>query len=130
MTEASLSSQVLGLFARPQNLGRLPEANGRGQSGDLQTGSTQIEIAVLIAADQVATARFRAFGCSTAIAAASMATILITGQAAVQAGALTAEAITAALGGVPPERAYAPQMAAEAVQRAVANWAEHAQGDG
>ena len=114
------SSQVLDHFARPRNLGRLPDANGRGVVGDLREGDVQIEIAIRVEVGRVAAARFRTFGCSAAIAASSMATMLIEGQAVDEAGTLQAAAITTALGGLPPDRLYAPAMAADAVRQAVA----------
>ncbi len=129
-TEGPYSPQVLEHFARPRNLGRLPEANGRGVVGDLHDGPTRIEIAIVVAAGRVAAARFRTFGCSAAIAASSMATTLIEGRAVAEVGALTAGRIAEALGGLPPERAYAPEMAAAAVRGAVADWAAREQGEG
>jgi nitrogen fixation protein NifU and related proteins len=125
-TQESYSQQVLDHFARPRNLGRLPDASGTGTAGDLRDGPVQITIAVRLergAAGEarVAASRFRAFGCSAAIAAASMATVLIEGRTATEAAALTPEAITAALGGLPEDRLYAPALAAEAAQRAIAD---------
>lgn len=116
------SQQVLDHFAAPRNLGRLPEANGRGVSGDLQTGDVRIEIAIRVEGDRIAVARFRTFGCSVAIAASSVATTMITDRRVGEAADLTAAQITTALGGLPPDRLYAPSMAAEAVHRAVADW--------
>ncbi|MGN6361156.1 MAG: iron-sulfur cluster assembly scaffold protein, partial [Thermomicrobiales bacterium] len=45
------SAQVIEHFAHPRNLGRLPEANGRGVAGDLRAGDVQIEIAILVEGD-------------------------------------------------------------------------------
>ena len=123
MADGPYSAQVLDHFAHPRNLGRLPEANGHGVVGDLRDSPTQIAIAIRVEDGRIAAARFRTFGCSAAIAASSMATTLITGQSTAEAAALTAERITAALGGLPPERVYAPTMAAAAVRGAIADWA-------
>ncbi len=120
------SPQVLDHFARPRNLGRLPDANGRGVAGDLREGDVRIEIAIRVEGGRIAAARHRTFGCSAAIAASSVATILIEGRPVDEAGALRADQITAALGGLPPERLYAPAMAADAVQRAIADYARAA----
>jgi nitrogen fixation NifU-like protein len=120
------SVTVLEHYARPRNLGRLPGASGQGVVGDLRDGPVQITVAVRIepgaaGEERVAAARFRAFGCSAAIAAASMATVLIEGRPVREAAALTPEAIVAALGGLPDDRLYAPALAAEAVRRAIAD---------
>lgn len=121
--KTAYSPQVLDHFSAPRNLGRLPDANGRGVAGDLLTGDVRIEIAIRVEGARIAAARFRTFGCSAAIAASSVATTLIAGQTPQDAAALTPARITAALGGLPPERLYAPELAATAVGRAIADWA-------
>ncbi len=117
------SPQVLDHFARPRNLGRLPDADGRGVAGDLRRDDVRIEIAIRVADGRIAAARFRTFGCSAAIAASSMATVLIEGRPIDEAAGLTAQQINDALGGLPADRLYAPAMAAAAVHGAVADWA-------
>jgi nitrogen fixation protein NifU and related proteins len=126
MTGQAYSATVLEHYARPRNLGRLPGASGQGVAGDLRDGPVQITIAVRIECDEagatrIAEARFRAFGCSAAIASSSMATELIVGQTAREAAGLTPAAIVAALDGLPEDRLYAPALAAEAVHRAIAD---------
>lgn len=116
------SAQVVEHFARPRNLGRLADANGRGVSGDLRDGDVRIEIAIRVEGGRVAAARFRTFGCSAAIAASSVATTLIEDGDVAEAAALTPERITDALGGLPPDRLYAPRLAADAVHRAIEDW--------
>jgi nitrogen fixation NifU-like protein len=126
MAGQAYSATVLEHFARPRNLGRLPGASGQGVAGDLRDGPVQITIAVRVERDEtgeerVTAARFRAFGCSAAIASSSMATVLIEGQPLRVVAALTPGAILAALGGLPEDRLYAPALAAEAVQKAIAD---------
>src|SRR4051812_28440082 len=125
--QAPYSQQVIDHFAAPRNLGRLPEANGRGVSGDLRTGDVQIGIAIRVEGERIVAAGFRTFGGSVAIAASSGATTLIAERPVRAAADLTPAQITGALGGLPPDRLYAPAMAAEAVHRAVADW-EHRAG--
>jgi len=118
----SYAQAVLDHFARPRGLGRLADANGRGAAGELRDGDVRIEIAIRVECGRVAAARFRTFGCSAAIAASSVATVLIEGEPVEVARSLTPEAITAALGGLPEDRLYAPAMAARAVRDAVADY--------
>jgi len=126
MVGRAYSETVLEHYARPRNLGRLPGASGLGVAGSLLDGPVQITIAIRVERDgdgeeRVVAARFRAFGCSAAIASSSMATVLIEGRPVREAAALTPEAIVAALGGLPEERLYAPALAAEAVRKAIAD---------
>ena len=127
---SSYAQAVLDHFARPRGLGRLADANGRGAAGELRDGDVRIEIAIRVERGRVAAARFRTFGCSAAIAASSVATVLIEGEPVEVARSLTPEAITAALGGLPEDRLYAPAMAARAVRGAVADYERGADGGG
>lgn len=123
MSGQAYSETVLEHYARPRNLGRLADADGSATVGDLRDEPVQITVALRVAADaqgvqRVAEARFRAFGCSAAIASASMATVLIEGRTLGAAAQLAAEEIEEALGGLPTERRYAPELAAAAVRGA------------
>jgi len=124
------SAVVLDHFAAPRNLGRLPDANGRGVAGDLVTSATRIEIALRIEGGVVRDARFRAIGCSATIAAASLATTLLVGRPVAEVAALTADALVVALDGLPPERLYAPALVIEAVAAALAAWRSGEEGIG
>ena len=128
--EQPYGAVVLDHFAAPRNLGRLPDANGRGVAGDLVTGATRIEIALRIEEGVVRDARFRAIGCSATIAAASLATTLLIGRPTAEAAALTAAALVVALEGLPPERLYAPALVIEALAAALAAWRSGEEGIG
>ena len=106
-------------FQRPRNVGRLADADAVGQVEDAARETT-IAMYVRFAADgRVERATFRAFGCSACVAASSMATELLVGRDRAQAAALTADAVDAALGGLPPDKRYCAELAAEAVRRAL-----------
>src|SRR4051812_45094682 len=122
------SPQVIDHFAHPRNLGRLPDANGRGSAGDLRNGDVRIEIAIRVEGERIAAARFRTFGCSAAIAASSVATVLIIGRGVADAAAVDAAQILDTLGGLPADRHYAPALAARAIQAALADWRCHDEG--
>ena len=63
-------------------------------------------------------ATFRTFGCSACVAASSMATEVLVGMGRPQAVAFSAEALDAALGGLPVDKRYCAELVAEAVRRA------------
>lgn len=116
------SATVNEHFARPRNLGRLPDANGRGVVGDLGHTPVHIEMAIRVDRGVVASARFRAFGCAATIAASSMATQLALDRSLEFVKALTPDDVTSALGGLPEDRMYAPGLALEALRAAVADY--------
>lgn len=113
------SPQVLAHYTEPRNPGALPGATGRGRSGDGAGGDLMIEIAIRASGDVVEEARFRAFGCSATIAAASATTVLLRGRDLPGARTLSAEAIEAALGGLPEGKRHCAEHAALAARAAV-----------
>jgi NifU-like protein involved in Fe-S cluster formation len=70
---------------------------------------------VKLEAGRVVRATFRTFGCSACIAASSITTELLVGRA----GAPSAADVDLALGGLPEDKRYCAELAAEAARRAL-----------
>jgi nitrogen fixation NifU-like protein len=81
---------------------------------------TTISIYLRVVDSVVERATFRTFGCSACVAASSMATVAITGRSLGEAAALSADALDIALGGLPEDKRFCAELAAEAVRRALA----------
>jgi nitrogen fixation NifU-like protein len=115
------SADLLDHYRRPRNLGALPaEAPdvGTGEARDERSGA-RVRLQVRVAGDgTIAEARFKAFGCSATIAAASYTTERITGAEARSAAALDAGTIAEALG-LPETRLHAALLVARALQAAL-----------
>lgn len=109
---------VIEHATNPRNVGTLEAASGVGSAGNPVVGNT-VRISVRVDDGQVVAARFRAFGCSATIAAASIATELAVGRSAAQARLLDARAIERALGGLPAEKRHCATVAAGALQQAL-----------
>ena len=90
---------------------------GTGEVGTLDEG-TVVRIQVRADGDRIAEARFKVFGCSGAIASASLVTEWLEGAAMDEAGEVTAERVVQQLG-LPPERHEVARMAVEAGRKAV-----------
>jgi nitrogen fixation NifU-like protein len=103
----------------PRNAGSLADPVVVGADGNPVYGNL-VRLYLRVADDRVQVARFKAFGCSATIAAASMTTVLVTGATLPSARALSAHAIEDALGGLPPEKRHCAEVAAGALQRALA----------
>ena len=118
------SDEVLKRVREPQRVGALPAGPGvvTGESGTLEQG-TVIRIAVRVSGERIVAARFRVFGCSAAIASASLIAEWLEGAPMDVAQALTAERVVQALR-LAPEREYVAQMAVAAARDALANAAE------
>ena len=90
---------------------------GSGEVGTLDEG-TVIRIQVRREGDRIVEARFKVFGCSAAIASASLVAEWLEGAAIEQAGMMTSDRVVRKLD-LAPEREYVARMAIEAGSKAV-----------
>ena len=67
-------------------------------------------------------AKFKTFGCGSAIATSSMATELIRGKRVEEALALTNAAVAEALDGLPAYKMHCSVLAEEAIKAALGDW--------
>lgn len=118
------SSAVLERVRHPRFAGALPrdEMNvGTGEAGSLDEG-TMTRIQIRVGPDgRIADAVFKVFGCSAAIASASLVAERLQGARVAAAGELDAMTVTAELQ-LPIERARVAGMAVRAARAAVADW--------
>ncbi len=118
---AAVYSDIVVVHATsPRNVGALDDADGVGADGHPVYGNL-VRIYLRVADGRILVARFKAFGCSATIAAASMTTELVTGIPLADARALDAAAVERALGGLPAEKRYCAAVAATALRRALDN---------
>ena len=115
------SAKVMDHFMNPRNVGAMEDADGVGQVGSARCGDS-MKIYLKIEDGIITKATFEAFGCGSAIASSSMATVLITGKPLSQALALTNEAVAEALDGLPEKKLHCSVLAEEAVKSAVKDY--------
>jgi nitrogen fixation NifU-like protein len=113
--------RVLAHFLNPCNVGDLADADGVGEVGAVTCGDV-IRISIKVRDGRIAEARFRTFGCGSAIACASMATELIKGRTIEEILRFSKEEVATALGGLPPAKIHCPVLAEEAVKAAVEDY--------
>jgi NifU-like protein involved in Fe-S cluster formation len=90
---------------------------GTGEVGTLDEG-TVMRIQVRREGDRIVEARFKVFGCSAAIASASLVAEWLDGAGIEDAGTITADRVVRQLN-LAPEREYVARMAIEAGSKAV-----------
>ena len=112
------SDEVLRRVRELQRVGSLEGDHvGTGEVGTLDEG-TVMRIQVRRDGDRIAEARFKVFGCSAAIASASLVTEWLEGAPTAEASTLTAERVVQQLE-LAPEREHVARMAVEAGLTAV-----------
>jgi nitrogen fixation NifU-like protein len=119
------SPAVLERVRNPKNVGWLPRDGpdvGTGEAGTLEGGSmTRIQLRVDRATRRIDEAVFKVFGCSAAIASASLVTERLLGASVEEAQSLDSLAVVAELE-LPIERASVAALAVEAARSAVEDW--------
>jgi tRNA-specific 2-thiouridylase len=113
--------EALAHLADPVGPGRLPGADAVGEAGSADCGDL-VRIQLRIAGGRVRDARFLAFGCGAATAAASAACARLAGAPLDAALALSAKSLDADLGGLGPARRHGPELAVDALARALEAW--------
>lgn len=115
------TEKVMEHFKNPRNVGEIPDANGIGEVGNAKCGDI-MKIYLKIEDNIVKDAKFKTFGCGSAIASSSMATELIKGHTIDEAWELTNVAVAEALDGLPPVKMHCSVLAEEAIHQAINNY--------
>jgi nitrogen fixation NifU-like protein len=81
-----------------------------------------MKISLKIKDGKIEDARFKTFGCGSAIASSSMATELIKGRTIEEAMQLNNQDVVKALGGLPPVKIHCSVLAEEAIKAALEDY--------
>lgn len=112
---------VLDHLSDPRNAGEIPEADGIGHIGNPADGD-KVTIYIKVDNDILTDVRFKTFGCGASIAASSMLTVMAKGKTIAEAMEITNEAVSEALGGLPPQKLQCSNIAADALHNAIADY--------
>ena len=119
----SYSSSVLDHYNRPRNVGSLDKKDrsvGTGVVGAPECGDV-MKLQIRVEGDRIVDAKFKTFGCGSAIASSSLATEWIKGKTLDEAGRITNSDIVDALI-LPPVKIHCSVLAEDAIKSAIRNY--------
>jgi nitrogen fixation NifU-like protein len=109
------SEKLLDYFQNPRCVGELPDASAVAEVSNPVCGDV-MKLWVKVGDGRVQDAKFKAQGCSAAIATSSYATELLIGKSLIEARQITKEQIAEALGGLPASKIHCSVLASDAIK--------------
>lgn len=122
---SAYNPKIVEHFMHPRNVGEIPDADGVGTVGHPACGDIvriYIKVESQNGEKRISKARFKTFGCTTAIATSSIATELIQGKTIEEALKIKNKDVAKALGELPPIKMHCSVLAEDALKAAIADY--------
>ncbi len=116
------TDKVKDHFFHPHNVGEVENPDGVGEVGSLACGDALKLTFKLDKNGKITDAKFKTFGCASAIATSSVLTDIIKGMTLDEAAKVTNKDIADYLGGLPEQKMHCSVMGREALEAAIENY--------
>ena len=121
MDNLMYTKKLMEHFMNPRNVGVIENPDGYGKVGSPSCGD-MMEIFLKIEDKVIIDAKFRTFGCASAIASSSVTTEMILDKTVEEALQLTNKSIAETLDGLPAAKVHCSVLAEEVIKAAIEDY--------
>ena len=115
------SDKVIDIFKTAKNAGQIRGADAIGSVGNEKCGD-MMKLYLKLSKGRITDAKFKTFGCVSAIASCDVACDLLKGKTLDEASQITNKDVLAILGPIPAQKIHCSVMAQEAIDSAIKDY--------